>query len=257
MGAEASEAESKSRQAPHLSQIETRWATLLEALSGPGSAAQDAQRRLIGRYSNAIYRYLLACVRDTDAVDELFQEFALRFVRGDFRRVDAARGRFRDFLKTSLYHLVVDQQRRRRLQTARLVDDPADSAAASRAEAESDREFLSLWRSELMENAWKNLQSWERQTGQPLFTVLRYRLDHPEKRSSEMAAELQRKLGKTVSDGWVRKRLHFAREKLSDLIVQEVALSLGEPTPEVLEQELIDLDLINHCRSALKRRSSL
>ena len=48
---------------------------------------------------------------DADLADEMFQEFALRLVRGDFRNADAARGRFRFFLKTALYHLVVDAQR--------------------------------------------------------------------------------------------------------------------------------------------------
>jgi hypothetical protein len=239
----------------HLSQIQTRWITLLEALSGPGGAAGDAQRRLLGRYGNAIHRYLLASVRDSDAADDLFQEFALRFVRGDFRRVDAARGRFRDFLKTALYHLIVDHQRRQRRQTQPLIADPAESAAQAIAEAACDREFLSVWRSELMEHAWKGLEHWEQQTGQPLCTVLRHRLDHPEKHSCDMAHDLQSKLGKTVTDGWIRKRLHFAREKFSDLLVEEVAQSLDHPSHEAIEEELINLDLLNHCRAALQRRT--
>ena len=37
--------------------------------------------------------------RDKDAADELSQEFALRFVRGDLKGADRERGWFRDFLK--------------------------------------------------------------------------------------------------------------------------------------------------------------
>ena len=100
----------------HLSQISTVWTVLHQANAGPTSArdAGEAQTRLLQRYGAAIYRYLLAAVRDRDAADELFQEFALRFVRGDFSRADESRGRFRDFLKTALFHLVVDAQRRSR-----------------------------------------------------------------------------------------------------------------------------------------------
>ena len=38
--------------------------------------------------------------RDEQLAEELFQEFALRMLRGDFRRAEPLRGRFRDYLKT-------------------------------------------------------------------------------------------------------------------------------------------------------------
>jgi hypothetical protein len=50
----------------------------------------------MGSYHRAVHRYLLGALRDEDAAEELFQEFALRFVRGDFRWADRGRGRFRD-----------------------------------------------------------------------------------------------------------------------------------------------------------------
>src|SRR5262245_27508512 len=100
----------------HLSKIVTLWGPLQEAHAGEPEAARVAQRQLLERYTPAIYRYLLASVRDPHAADELFQEFALRFCRGDFKRADQQRGRFRDFLKTSLVHLVIDHHRRSKRQ---------------------------------------------------------------------------------------------------------------------------------------------
>ena len=63
---------------------------------------------LVLRYGGAVHRYLLASLRDVDAADELAQEFALRFLRGDFKNADPGKGRFRDFLKRAVYRLMVD-----------------------------------------------------------------------------------------------------------------------------------------------------
>ena len=64
----------------------------------PGTNDDDAAIAvaiLVERYQSAVYRYLLAAVRDRTRPTELFQEFALRLARGGFcrqipRRVDSA-----------------------------------------------------------------------------------------------------------------------------------------------------------------------
>lgn len=241
----------------HLSQISTTWTVLLQAHGGPSGAAEEAQRRMIERYSRAIYRYLFGSVRDPDAADELYQEFALRFVRGDFRRASPERGRFRDFLKTALYHLIVDHQRKRGKRGAPLPPDSPDPASDEAQVAESDREFLAVWRADLMDRAWEALARHDQQTGQHLFTVLRFRTDHPDVRSPQIAERLAGVVGKPLTSDWVRKRLFLAREKFTDLLVDEVAGSLAGGTPEDLEQELIDMGLWEYCRGALGRRKTV
>ena len=56
---------------------------------------------------------MLAALKDADAADEVFQEFALRLVRGDFRRADPQRGRFRDFVKTALINMVINYRKKK------------------------------------------------------------------------------------------------------------------------------------------------
>src|SRR4051794_12450968 len=68
-----------------LSQIHTRWSLVFEAYQDQADQARRAQQALIQRYGGAIYH-----------------------------RADPGRCRFRDLLKTSLYQLVVDYQRRPR-----------------------------------------------------------------------------------------------------------------------------------------------
>ena len=57
-----------------------------------------------------------------------------------------------------------------------------------------------------------------------------------------------------MTDVAARKTLQRAREKLSDLILDEVAHSLGGAELNEVEEELIDIGLIQHCRAALNRR---
>ncbi|GIW86492.1 MAG: hypothetical protein KatS3mg108_0816 [Isosphaeraceae bacterium] len=241
----------------HLSQILTTWTLFHQAHAGNAEAAAEAQRRLLLRYGTPVYRYLLAAVRDEEAAEELFQEFALRFVRGDFHRADPGRGRFRQFLKTALINLVRDHRRKTaRRSTAPLSEtslDPTDPHEPG-VGGEDDERFLDLWRAELLERAWQALARYEAQTGQPLHTVLHDRTEHPDDKAPEIARRLSAQLGREVSPGWIRKRLFLARERFTDLIVDEVAASLEDPAPAAIEDELIELGLLDRCRAALDRR---
>lgn len=238
----------------HLSQISTTWTVLFQAHGGPDAAVPAAQQQMLERYQAAVYRYLLAAVRDADVADDLYQEFALRLVRGDFKRANPERGRFRDFLKTSLYHLIVDHQRRQQRRPLSLGPDSPEPAGEMSGEMESDREFLAIWRAELLQRTSDALLRVEKQTGQPLHLVLRFRTDHPDVRSPRMAEQLTARLGRPVTADWVRKRLHVAREKFTELLLEEVERSLERPTPDEVERELIDLGLLDYCRPALERR---
>jgi RNA polymerase sigma-70 factor (ECF subfamily) len=86
-----------------------------------------------------------------------------------------------------------------------------------------------------------------------LYAVLRFRADHPEMRSPQMAEELAARLGRPCTPAGVRQALHRAREKFADLLLDEVTHSLEDPTAEHLEQELVDLGLLDYCRPALER----
>jgi RNA polymerase sigma-70 factor (ECF subfamily) len=238
----------------HLSKITTVWTAVFNAHRGEAAAAYAAQRQLVERYRRAVYRYLMGAVRNPDVADELFQEFALRLVAGSFKRADPGRGRFRDFLKTALFHLIVDHQRRQRGQPLSLTEPGAEPADEEQPGAEQEAEFLNQWRNEVLSRSWEALEEIDRRSGQQLYVVLRFRSDHPEMRSPEMAAQLGPRLGRAVSPEWVRKWLRLARDKFTDLLLAEVEHSLHNPTFEDLEQEVIDLGLIDYCKSGLERR---
>src|SRR5262245_58725273 len=103
----------------HLSRMKTQWTALFEAHRPGGDAATRARCALLLRYHAAAYRYLLGTLRDAAAAEELAQDFAVRFLRGDFKQADPQRGRFRDFLKTSLRRLAIDHWERQQRDRAR------------------------------------------------------------------------------------------------------------------------------------------
>src|SRR5436190_23112401 len=129
-----------------LSQISTLWTMLLRAHATPTDAAMAAQHALLERYGGAAYRYLLGSVRDADVAAELTQEFAVRLLRGDFHKADPGRGRFRNYLKSALSHLVHDYWRGRKAAPERI---PADQRAAAASDPDDEAAFLAVWRTEL------------------------------------------------------------------------------------------------------------
>src|SRR5262249_25040382 len=154
--------------------------------------------QLLDRYLTAVRRYLLGAVRDVEAADELLQEFAVRFMRGDLHRADPTRGRFRDFVKGVLFHLVADHYRQQKRAPAGLPDESIwDGRDADTAE--SDKEFLAHWRGEMLDLTWAALRKHQEETGQLYFTVLQHRAKQPEQRSAEMSECLSVELGKPVN----------------------------------------------------------
>jgi RNA polymerase sigma-70 factor (ECF subfamily) len=236
-----------------LSQIQTLWSVVCRAGGeGPTTVVNAAQKQLLERYNKVVYRYLLGALRDADAAEDLAQEFALRFVQGNLQGADQKRGRFRDFLKGVLFHLIGDHHRRRKKSPLPLAAE-FEPAAASSETAPSDREFTESWRSELLSGAWKSLAQLEEQSGHAYHTILHFRAERPDLRSEEMAEELSLKLGKPLTSAGVRQTLHRAREKFAEMLVGEVTQTLVDPTFADLEQELIDVGLHEYCRPALDK----
>lgn len=231
-----------------LSRITTQWTLIQQAHAGPEAKAPEAQRLLMQRYCGAAYRYLLGALRDEDAAMELFQEFALRFVRGDFGQADAARGRFRDYVKSSLRNLVNDHHRLRQARPQPLPDDvpaPVD-------DRDDDEDFLASWREELLSRTWEALAD-----AQPtLHTVLHAHVQTPGIVAAQMAADLSARLGRPVTAGNLRVMLHRARSRFATLLMAEVSRSLGTPSAAELRAELRALGLLKFCTPALDRRDA-
>jgi RNA polymerase sigma-70 factor (ECF subfamily) len=235
-----------------LSQMETHWTAVFQAHQGRSVEAAEAQADLVLRYGGAVHRYLLASLRDVDAADELAQEFALRFLRGDFKNADPGKGRFRDFLKRSVARLMIDYHRARRARPRPLDVEPEPAVQPDAWDHALDRQFLESWREQLMAQAWSALDRVQKRRGQPFADVLRLRVASPELNSLQLAERLSQRLGRPVTSGWIRLNLHRARDMFVKSLIDEVKRSLGA-RPDRLEDELSELGLLEYCRSVLDR----
>jgi RNA polymerase sigma-70 factor (ECF subfamily) len=239
----------------HLSQITTHWTMVFQSHRDSADSMRAAQEILLQRYCGAIYRYLASVLRNTDAAEELCQEFALRFVRGYFKGADPGRGRFRDYVKRTLFHLIADYRNKRQAHPQPLPDESLGPTVENQMGAASDEEFLNRWREALLNRAWEALAAFEKKTGSPVHTVLRLRAEQPKMSSDQMAEQLGIQLGRPLTAANTRQTLHRAREKFADLLLDEVARSLQSSAPERLEEELVDLGLLPYCQTALRRRA--
>ncbi len=238
-----------------LNQIATLWSVVRRAHDDPGEAGRAARQALLQRYLGAINRYLLGALRNPDAAQELAQDFAYRFLHGDLRGANPDRGRFRDFVKGVLFHMVIDYHTRRKRDLPNLSDEFPEPGGECSVAAEREQAFLDSWRDELLARTWEALEAWEKEQGQPYYTVLKAKADHQDTPSAQLAEDLSARLGKPITAAGFRKTLERARDRFADLLLEEIAQALDDPSRARLEEELMDLNLLEHCKAALERRS--
>lgn len=238
-----------------LSQISTLWTQLARTQDRDADPDRAELAALIDRYHPAAYSYLRALTGREDEAADLFQEFALKFVRGDFRRASAARGRFRDYLKSTLANLAKRHAGKVARAPAAGGDDLPEVADSDPSLHESDEVFLAGWRKTLLDRAWDGLRAAEAESGTPYHTALRARSEFPDESSVALAARLTERLRPAApfTDAGVRKLLQRGREMLVDLVVAETARSIPTDDRDRLEQELIVLGLHGYCKPALAR----
>ncbi|HJT32663.1 MAG TPA: sigma factor [Pirellulales bacterium] len=232
-----------------LSRISTRWSLLVEAHAADGAERVLAQTTLLARYSSAVFRYLLGAVRDADVAEDLSQEFALRLLRGDFRRANPAHGRFRHYVKSVLSNLANDHFRSKARRPQPLGDTSLEIADVQ----PETPDFDGYLREELLAQTWELLKQ-----SQPRYhAVLLLRVKQPELSSDDLAAQLtaQTQLQTQWTAATARKTLERARTRFAELLLDEVESSLACDTLDDLHANLVDLDLLRYCKSALRRRS--
>lgn len=233
-----------------LSQIETRWSWIKASRERTSSSAAPAQAALLDRYRGALFRYVLVLTRNVDDTEELLQEFAVRFLKGDFAKADAHKGSFRAYLKTSIIRMVSDQRRRKRQLASKEQSlenhiPPQEASASPRLD-----DFDESWRNDLLSRAFKHLEVCERETTKPYHTVLTLRSQFPKLSSTDLAILLNDRLGlaEPISSVAFRKLVQRAREKLVSFLLDEVAASIRSTDRHDLELELIACGLWEYCR---------
>jgi RNA polymerase sigma-70 factor (ECF subfamily) len=229
-----------------LSKIETDWDGV-RAAHQDGSSREElaaARNRVLMRYDSCIRMYVLAKTKNPEVAEELSQEFALRFVKGDYKNADPSKGRFRDYLKTSVRNLVIDYFRKKApgeltKSAAERIEDKVGSPEIGDLEIE----FQQNWRRTLLSHVWDSLKRFESDRENCYYTVLHHRSQNPTASSAQMAAALSLSLGEQVTPEWVRQKIHRARRKFAELLIAEVRQSMNSTDRDEIQQELSELGL--------------
>jgi hypothetical protein len=223
---------------PGLDQISTRW----HFITHPG--------RFVVRYAPAIQAYLRALIKNSHDAEEVAQEFLLRGIQQGFVRGEPLRGRFRDYLKVAVRNAALNHLRRRQATRAtraalgQLADDPAPGLG--------EQEWLGQWQRCVLDRALQALDCHQRRSpGNLVYTVIRLSLDHPRDDSTVLADRAAAVLGRPLRADAFRKQLSRARRFFAGLLVQEVRQTLEAPSPQCVEEELIDLGLMPYIRPFL------
>lgn len=232
-----------------LESMVTRWSLVRVAHDASTVSAGKARNELVLRYSDAIRSYIRGIVRNDASADEIAQNAVLRMLSGDFAGADPNRGRFRDLLKVAARNMVrshwAKENRRRPAQHD--VEQLADDGGPDDAE-----EWVSGWRQNALDLTWKALENFEQsQPGSSAFTLLKLRAAYPDATSDELAERLGEILGAKVTAEATRQKLRRARVKFAELLLDEVADGLQQPSPDDVEEELAALGLIEYVRKLL------
>jgi len=222
-----------------LDQITTRWASLKDPV------------QFLLLYGPAIGKYLVTIIKNPHDADEVAQDILARFLQEGFARASPDRGRFRDYLKVSVRNAAMSRLRKKHavaLPEAAMqqLADPEEGLEAV------ERAWLAEWQRCILDKAWRGLDQHERRSPGNLFhTVLRISADHADEDSKQLAECVAKQIGRPLTPEAFRKQLSRARHHFAQLLVDEVAQTLENPTPEQVEDELIEVGLLEFVRDFL------
>lgn len=219
----------------HLSRLETSW-TQIRTAHATGPAGQTAMRELIGRYHDAVERFIRLKIRDGNLADEVLQDFWTKLLNHKLAGADESKGRFRDYLRTVIHRLIIDNYRGRKPQPL----PPGDLVDPS----EPDQDYDRIWREAVIQRVWSRLDTYEATTPNNRYSsVLRLRVGDPDASIDDLAVKLAEQTGKRCTPEGFRKTLQRAREKYLELLIEELKVTIHPATKEDIEAEIYDLGL--------------
>ncbi len=203
--------------------------------------------QLVLRYRRAIRSYLGALLRNDEDADDVAQKFLEKMLKGAFDNVRPERGRFRDYLKKSVRNEALAFLKKKGREVPIGLEPAADTLGPS-----VDDRWNEDWRKTVLDGAWKALDAYQNQRPDNHFTsLLRMISEQPEADSETLADRLAEVSGQRLQASAVRKQISRARRKFAQLVVEEVKLTLQGPTPDEVEEELVEVGLMPYLRDYL------
>jgi len=225
----------------------TQWSMVLAARDGSSEAAQGAMQTLCATYWRPLYRFVRRSGRSVEDAQDLTQSFFSRLLDKEYlRHVDPALGKFRAFLLAALRNFLTNEWRReqavKRGGQAQFVSIEEMTraedyyAAGASATGTPEEIYERNWAVALLERATRRLEEEFAAAGKShIFAQLKPYLegDRDGVRYAQVAAALE------WSEVTVRVSVHRMRGRFRDLLQQEVASTLTDPSDQsAIDQEL-------------------
>jgi RNA polymerase sigma factor (sigma-70 family) len=215
----------------------TRWSLVFQAGNPNASLARESLSELCGAYWYPLYAYIRRRGHDPEQARDLTQDFFARALeKGLLAEADASRGRFRSFLRTVCAHFLAnrrdwEQARKRGGGRSVLSIDSVDAegryARELADELTPERIFDRSWALTLLGRVLDQLGREYDEAGKgATFAALRCLLSGDSELASYEA--VAQRLG--TSTGAARVAAHRLRRRYGDLLRQEIAATLLDPT---------------------------
>jgi len=227
----------------------TRWSVLRKALDQFDDDSSRALASLCEVYWFPLYAYVRRSGRSSHDAEDLVQGFFEQLLRNkSLSAADPERGKLRTFLLTCLRNYLSDQfdkENAKKRGSHQPVISLDEEYARTRYERHSidtatpDEIYQRQWALTVLEHALQLIRAEFSARGEEVaFEVFRPFLGFgtgPEQGYEEAA----QKLG--LSTGTVKSRVFRLRQRWRDLVVEEVGRTLGNPDPQSIRDELMDL----------------
>ncbi len=217
----------------------TRWTFIRQAAAAPTAESRAALEELCRHYVDPVLAFVARRVESRETAEDLTQDFFSRLIRGELlAKADPNRGRFRAFLLNAVRDFLADAHDLARAQkrggevrhislTTTVITEPMTQLSA-------DQEFDVRWARTILQRSLDRLQSEHSDGRATLFDALKGSLDASDRMNGR---DLAAKLG--MSEGAVRVALHRMRQRLGQLIREEIAETV--PSGTDIDDEILNL----------------
>ncbi len=226
----------------------TRWSVVRQAASSTDPAAQRALAMLCEAYWYPVYAFIRRSGKGAHDAEDLTQGFFARLLeKGILATADPSKGKLRSFLLTCVRNFTADEHARDMAVKrgagvlASFNSDRAEESYATEPvdNLTPDRLFQRRWALTVLDFSFQLLREEFAAAGKAdLFDALRPFLGFgpdPEKRYDEVSA------GLSLPIGTLKNHVFRLRQRWRELLFEQVAITLDEPTSEDIKGELSEL----------------
>ncbi|MCA9126009.1 MAG: hypothetical protein KDB22_02950 [Planctomycetales bacterium] len=218
----------------------------------------DNPQAFFDLYALPIRKFFLCLCGNADEADEQCQEFAVKFLTGSFDRFDASKGRFRDYLKSSLRN----QVRKSAKFSAKLPGaipenhDALDPKALQPIDS-AMREFDSMEGKQIMQLVDEDMHADEQDGKNRYHSLLAFVLQYQQDRLEEFRQNggrakvavsaivdfFEQRFGERISTENAKQRLRRAKATFASKMISEIAVRLRQPTRETIREAAEEMNL--------------